>query len=81
MKYCSGCKKWKTLDEFYNRADSEDGKRARCKMCSHKTNIAGSGNQNLLEPVDDKHFGINLIAMSLHSRGWIFINKGDKSED
>lgn len=32
-KTCSGCNKNKTLDNFWNRKKSYDGKKSRCKEC------------------------------------------------
>lgn len=33
MKECTVCKEIKSLDEFYNRKASDDGKGYRCKPC------------------------------------------------
>ena len=36
IKTCSKCHETKPLDEFYNRKDTKDGKRADCKECFDK---------------------------------------------
>lgn len=35
MKQCTVCKDFKSLDKFYNRKASEDGKAYRCKDCDN----------------------------------------------
>ena len=35
-KKCTKCGVVKSLDEFYNRKDSKDGKQFRCKICNKK---------------------------------------------
>ncbi len=33
MKQCTGCKKVKEVDEFYNSSSTKDGKTYKCKLC------------------------------------------------
>ena len=39
-KYCSKCELLKSLEEFYNRNNSKDGKMSECKICNkHRVSI------------------------------------------
>lgn len=38
MKQCTKCKEIKSLDDFYNRPRSKDGKRGQCKCCESADN-------------------------------------------